>query len=482
MFITIKSFFSVEGAHSPLLPVTRNIPWIEASELPVNVAQDFIRKFGFVKPSDADILNYADTIGLTDIDVASGLRSLYTDPAMVLLEDDSKNVVALYADTGMNMINAYPETRDTFHSLLDASNAVALVYRPERFLLPSETNAVASRFFVPRNFKISNAVVNSPEKFAVFDAPIVLRKLEIPAVHPRDRALPYFRLFDIEKIPYAYKSPVHLRVSDAASPVWYKAIVDSDVYPISHDVTYPVLKTPHVAATDAVTPLAVKSLCQRNPFLCAKYTKVAADIDVPSPILKRLPHVTETDPRFYTVLDTTYPVLKSANTFASDFSTLSGSNAFCARHPFACTNYATLRGADKFSANPVPYDSEYLTPLKFQPVTEHRVLKTIPSAVPHASNPALPLLPSKNIPYASPSFVTIPAVDNILAKTLPASDILTPSHAEATVIPEHSAYFIRPEHLKAATVPVLSVAEHKVAPSTIINPLAPVPTTTLAEN
>ena len=115
-----------------------------------------------------------------------------------------------------------------------------------------------------------------------------------------------YTLFDIEKIPYAYKSPVYFRLPETTSPVWYKAI-DSDVYPINADrITYPAVKSAHVIPSDVITPYA------RYGF-----NKIVTDIDASSPIVKSLSYLPEAewpDKEYVCLLYTSRCVYETAHT------------------------------------------------------------------------------------------------------------------------------------------------------------------------
>ena len=317
------------ASHVHWIPSSRNAALSSKSAIPVKVARSLFRTFGLEQPSDAEIISFTEAAGYSDVDAAEKLRSLYSEPALIFLEDADNNVVAYYADSGLNKIRVNPETYANLKSLLGASNAVVLAYKPERLLYPVDRDEVSSRFFAPMNFRIEPLMTfaRTAENYRVVDAPIVFRKHEIPYYYPTARNS--YAVFHIDKIPYAYKSPITLKpIETSEYPLWKEAI-PSPIYGIDVDSplsAYRILPAEHYHS-DVHT---LKHFCAENPLRCTNYVKHHIDSDViPTTVLKAYPRVSD------------IVLSKPTDLKASHILNM------CAKNPTACAKYSQVVDADE---------------------------------------------------------------------------------------------------------------------------------------
>lgn len=247
------------------------------------MAHTFFRTFGLTKPSDADITDFFDALGLTERNTLAGLHALYGKPVLIFLEDSSRNVIAFFANSGLNMINLYPETRTIFEALLGATETVVLAYKPERFLRPQLRNSLAGRFFVPENFRFDPLIeaASAAKHFTVNEAPVVFKKSDIPDLYPYVRSSS--RNFDIHQIENAVMKPVPLALSEKAGfPTVFSSLPAATVVNQAIDtISTDAVMTVNALTGNNVTTEGLHSLFARNPLACARFARAVEDSGLP---------------------------------------------------------------------------------------------------------------------------------------------------------------------------------------------------------
>lgn len=240
------------------------------------MAHTFFRTFGLTKPSDADIVDFCDALDLNERTELAGLHALYSEPVLIFLEDIGGNVIAFYANSGLNVISHYPETRTIFEALLGASKTIFLAYKPERFFRPHMRNSLAGRFFQPENFRFDSLIeaAVTATHLKVTEAPIVFKKADIPDLYPYVRTSE--TSFDINQIQNAVMKPVPLALTEkAAFPTVFSskpATSQASSESASSTVT-----------SNNVTAEGLQSLFVRNPLACARFARAVRDSGLPVP-------------------------------------------------------------------------------------------------------------------------------------------------------------------------------------------------------
>lgn len=238
------------------------------------MAHTFFRTFGLTKPSDADIVDFCDALDLNERTELAGLHALYSEPVLIFLEDFGGNAIAFYANSGLNMISHYPETRAIFEALLGASKTVFLAYKPERFLRPHMRNSLGGRFFVPENFRLDSLVdaALAATHLKVTEAPIVFRKSDIPDLYPYVRTSS--SNFDIHQIQNAVMKPVPLALTEKTA---FPTVFSSK--PAVTPATEPVSNA--LSANNTNTD-GLQSLFVRNPLACARFARAVENSGLPA--------------------------------------------------------------------------------------------------------------------------------------------------------------------------------------------------------
>lgn len=349
--------------------------WSDHSAIPVKVARSLFRTYGFDEPSDVDIEKLAEDVDDADADdyVPAKLRSLYNEPVLMILGDaDKDKFVAYYADRGINSIKAYPETFDVMKNMLGASNVVSLNFRPEKmFLYPEDRYAVSNRFFAPKNLRIVPLTAEfdrAADSYRVHEAPVVLRKYEIP-YYPGGRT-PYVD-FDIEKVPFSHRYPVTLKMSESLDyPLWKKQTTPYYMYPSYTEFTPNAYKTLHGKYVYDTTDLipdsylsnlpakfnrldvsAWRNYCTKNPEVCYKRIKINAEN-------VKIPH--KTIPFDYPIHIANEDTLKAAN-FENYMDSDDAVN-MCVKNPLACGTYMKSTTVPPYwnSLSNVPLTVDYM--------------------------------------------------------------------------------------------------------------------------
>lgn len=344
----------------------------EHSSIPSKVAHSLIRTYGFNQPSDNDFDDFVEDADYSDEDAPYNLRSLYSAPALIFLEDAGNNVIAYYADRGINTIKAYPETSATLNRLLDTSSAVTLSYRPEKYLHPADRYAVSNRFFAPKNYKIASFLAKAPENSRVYDSPLVFRKSEIPSYFSPTRT--QYVEFDIDKIPYAYRYPVTLKTSDIPEYSLLKERIPYSTYATDADYMWSKLpvKSHHLES------YAMKHFCIKYPLACSRVVKIDDQPDVtPVTVSKEFANVAPIDP---TKIITLKPEIQNINKPLDAGAELN----LCVKNPSACL--VPLRTAPYLVKSPtvasrplahIPYNVDPLFDTKINDLNEKQIIPKI---------------------------------------------------------------------------------------------------------
>lgn len=345
--------------HVRLIPIDKNTAYgVDRSAIPVKVAHSLFRTYGFDQPSDDELYDFAEDYDNYDENTPAKLRSLYAEPVLFFLKGADDNVVAYYADRGINTIKAYPETHDVLKSLLGSSNAVVLAYRPEKYLYPADRYALANRFFVPKNVKITPnaASTRDTENYGVNDAPVAFLKYEIPSRYQFDST--QYADFDIDKIPYAHKYPVTLKPTETLDFPYKKETIPYST--IAYDSVYAPSdfrklnlkyrdphKNPH------------QFYCSRFPHsdLCKKRPHIIIDResdDDVSPVVKKpYTYITHVDS-----VKTSTPIAPKHYLYSEDAYSL------CAKYPYACHAYPSPKSTKLpyyyYSPEYTSYTDDYL--------------------------------------------------------------------------------------------------------------------------
>lgn len=354
-----------------MIPVDKNTAYgVDHSAIPVKLAHSLFRTYGFDQPSDDEFFDFAEDYDYYDENAVAKLRSLYAEPVLIFLKGaDDDNVVAYYADRGINTIKAYPETYDVLKSLLKSSNAVVLDYKPEKYLYPADKFALADRFFAPKNFRITPfaASARDAENYGVYDAPVVFLKYEIPSRYQFDRT--QYADFDIDKIPYSHKYPVPLKATETLDFPYKKETIPYPTY--TYDNVYTPSDFHKLSLKYRGPPIRPpnKHYCSRHPesFICKHHRPhiiVDRESDDISPIVQKpYPYITHIDNVKTTVSKTPKHYLDSEDAYS-----------LCAKYPYACHTYPL-----KYTKLPeyTPYADDYLHDFHLDDVSIKKPYKVI---------------------------------------------------------------------------------------------------------